>query len=381
MRATRDNLARVSLLLDEIKPRLAHLEKQARRAEEHQRVSLELSQALKAWYGQMWHKNQDLLAASRAAYDQKREEYNQAQGSLDAVEARAQSIRKRLEKVRSRISGLQKERHELLADINRLDQTVTFDEERVALMAQRREELAAEIAALEQERGAEPSLDAALEPLKDLGENVRGARKHLNERQADQRRSSKNSSPCARAAVELQERSARARSAGREVERQLQRLKENETRLTRELTRMSDRREALSLDLRTAAGEFRRLKTKDKELAQQLEELLSQQRAVQRMVIEAREMLLQSDNGLQDVIHQLSEHKSRFDVLSELQNERLGLSAEVSQLLAGAIQESGDIAGDAQFGTILGVVGRLLHVPVGLERAIEAALARTCRQS
>ena len=139
---------------------------------------------------------------------------------------------------------------------------------------------------------------------------------------------------------------------------------------------MSDRREALSLDLRTAAGEFRRLKTKDKELAQQLEELLSQQRAVQRMVIEAREMLLQSDNGLQDVIHQLSEHKSRFDVLSELQNERLGLSAEVGQLLAGAIQESGDIAGDAQFGTILGVVGgRLLHVPVGLERAIEAALA------
>ena len=209
LRATRDNLARVSLLLDEIKPRLAHLEKQARRAEEHQRVSLELSQALKAWYGQMWHKNQDLLAASRAAYDQKREEYNQAQGSLDAVEARAQSIRKRLEKVRSRISP-RAERHELLADINRLDQTVTFDEERVALMAQRREELAAEIAALEQERGAEPSLDAALEPLKDLEKNVRGARKHLNERQADLTAIEQEFVALRGAAVELQERSARA---------------------------------------------------------------------------------------------------------------------------------------------------------------------------
>jgi chromosome segregation protein len=375
LRATRDNLARVSLLLNEIKPRLAHLEKQARRAEEHQRLSLELSQALKAWYGQMWQKNQDLLAASRAAYDQKREEYNQAQASVDGVEGRAAATRKRLEKVRSRITGLEKERHELLADINRLDQTVTFDEERVALMAQRRDELAAEIAALEQEQMGEPGIDAALEPLKELEKNARAARKHLGERQSALTDIEQEFVALRGAAVESQERSARARSAGREVERQLQRLKENETRLTRELTRMSDRKDALSLELRTVAAEFRRLKTKDQELATKLDDLLSQQRAVQRMVIEAREMLLESDNGLQDVIHQLSEHQSRFDVLSELQNERLGLSAEVSQLLAGAIQESGDIAGETQFGTILGVVGRLLQVPAGLERAIEAALA------
>ena len=259
---------------------------------------------------------------------------------------------------------------------------MTFDEERVALMAQRREELAAEIAALEQERGAEPSLDAALEPLKDLEKNVRGARKHLNERQADLTAIEQEFVALRGAAVELQERSARARSAGREVERQLQRLKENETSPDAPGSPASDRREALSLDLRTAAGEFRRLKTKDKELAQQLEELLSQQRAVQRMVIEAREMLLQSDNGLQDVIHQLSEHKSRFDVLSELQNERLGLSAEVPASCWRARSRSRGISPAMRsLGPFSESLAGLLHVPVGLERAIEAALAGTCRQS
>ncbi|HEX5939054.1 MAG TPA: AAA family ATPase, partial [Dehalococcoidia bacterium] len=142
LRATRENLDRVTLLLDEIKPRLAHLEKQARRAEEHQRLTLELSQALKAWYGQTWHKTQDILAAGRAAYDQRREEYNRAQSAVDDAETEAAEVRRKLDSERTRVSALEKERQDLLADINRLDQTVTFDEERVTLMKQRRDELA-----------------------------------------------------------------------------------------------------------------------------------------------------------------------------------------------------------------------------------------------
>ena len=375
LRATRENLDRVTLLLDEIKPRLAHLEKQARRAEEHQRLTLELSQALKAWYGQTWHKTQDILAASRAAYDQRREEYNRAQSAVDDAETEAAEVRRKLDSERTRVSALEKERQDLLADINRLDQTVTFDEERVTLMKQRRDELAAEIDALEKEKATADDESAPTGRRAELARTLTKARKELTARQQELAGVEQEFVSIRGLIVELQERAARAISGERDIDRQLQRLKEARTRLNRDRTRMSTRREALSLDLRAVATDFRRLKSKDTQLAEQLDEALQQQRAVQRMVIESREAVLESDHRLQDVIHQLSERQSRFDVLSELQNERLGLSAEVSQLLAGAIQESGEVGGETAFGTILGVVGRLLRVPAGLERAIESALA------
>jgi chromosome segregation protein len=375
LRATRENLDRVKLLLDEIKPRLAHLEKQAQRAEEHQRLTQELSQALRTWYGQVWHKTQDILAGSRADYDQKREEYNGAQAAVDQWEARAAEVRRQLDSERTRVSTLEKERQDLLADINRLDQTVTFDEERVSLMQQRREELAAEITALESEKTVADDEEEGLGRRDQLARALGKARKQLAGREQELAGVEKEFVSVRALIVELQERAARAMSGEKDLDRQIQRLKEARTRLQRDRTRMTARREALSLDLRTVAADFRRLKSKDAQLAEQLDEALQQQRAVQRMVIEAREALVESDHRLQDVIHQLSERQSRFDVLSELQNERLGLSAEVSQLLAGAIQESGEIGGETAFGTILGVVGRLLRVPAGLERAIEAALA------
>ena len=99
-------------------------------------------------------KTQDQLTASRAGYDQKREEYNQAQAVLDKAESTAKQTRSDLDRIRQKVSGLEKERHGFLAEINRLDQTVTFDEERVALMKQRRQQVAEEIAALQAERTA-----------------------------------------------------------------------------------------------------------------------------------------------------------------------------------------------------------------------------------
>ncbi|MPZ23495.1 MAG: AAA family ATPase [Dehalococcoidia bacterium] len=374
LRATRENLDRVNLLLDEIRPRLAHLEKQAKRAEEHQRMTQELSQALRTWYGQTWHTTQDFLAASRASYDQKREEYNRAQAAVDSEEAAATTVRTELDKQRSRVSALERERHELLAEINRLDQTVSFDEERVNLMAQRREELAAEVQALQAERLTLSGETIGSDRLDEIDKSLAADRRGLNKRQRELAGVEQEFVSLRAMIAELQERAARGRSAIRDIDRQIQRLNEAETRLRKELNRMSDRREALSLDLRTAAAEFRRLKTEDGELTDQLEDVAQQQKAVQRMVIEARESAQEGDRRLQGIIHQLSERQSRFDVLSELQNERLGLSVEIRQMLAGAMQEGGNVAGETQFGTILGIVGRIIQVPAGMEPAIEAAL-------
>ncbi len=58
LEATKRNLERVNDILAEIKPRLSSLEKQARRAQEFDRVKADLRLLLRDWYGYQWNKSQ-----------------------------------------------------------------------------------------------------------------------------------------------------------------------------------------------------------------------------------------------------------------------------------------------------------------------------------
>jgi chromosome segregation protein len=58
LEATKRNLERVNDILAEIKPRLTSLEKQARRAQEFDRVKADLRLLLRDWYGYQWNKSQ-----------------------------------------------------------------------------------------------------------------------------------------------------------------------------------------------------------------------------------------------------------------------------------------------------------------------------------
>jgi len=68
--ATRDNIDHVSLIIQEIEPRLAQLSRQAERASEHKRLSAELTELLKTYYGHLWNDAQNTLVRARAALDQ-----------------------------------------------------------------------------------------------------------------------------------------------------------------------------------------------------------------------------------------------------------------------------------------------------------------------
>jgi len=55
---TRRNLERVQDILNELGPRLASLEKQARRVQEYERIRADLLLLLRDWYGYHWHRLQ-----------------------------------------------------------------------------------------------------------------------------------------------------------------------------------------------------------------------------------------------------------------------------------------------------------------------------------
>src|SRR3972149_5024235 len=69
-RAPHENVERIRLLVKEIAPRLGQLERQAKRAADYTRISRELSQALRAYYGHQWHHAHESVAVSRDTHDQ-----------------------------------------------------------------------------------------------------------------------------------------------------------------------------------------------------------------------------------------------------------------------------------------------------------------------
>ncbi len=62
---TRRNLERVNDILAEIKPRISSLERQARKAQEFERIKADLRILLRDWYGYQWHKTQKEYITAR----------------------------------------------------------------------------------------------------------------------------------------------------------------------------------------------------------------------------------------------------------------------------------------------------------------------------
>src|SRR3990172_11135143 len=69
--ATHENVERGKLLIKEIAPRVGQLERQAKRAGEHARLSRELAEALRAYYGHQWHHAQEALADRKSVVEGK----------------------------------------------------------------------------------------------------------------------------------------------------------------------------------------------------------------------------------------------------------------------------------------------------------------------
>src|SRR5581483_7067666 len=111
--ATHENMERISLVIQEITPRLRQLERQARRADEHQRISQELRVALEAWYEHMWQQANEAVTTSRAAHDQAQADYTQARVALETCQRELGAIDADLERRRSALAGLLAQRQQL----------------------------------------------------------------------------------------------------------------------------------------------------------------------------------------------------------------------------------------------------------------------------
>ncbi len=183
--ATRDNIGRVQLIVAEIEPRLSQLSRQAERAAEYRRLSAELNDLLRAYYGHRWSEAHNHLIRARAELDQRVAE---EAGATDRVTALREQLRALGEEIRKRREAITRRDSRVTEIDTRLaatEQNISLDRERHGMIAGRRQELLTEAETLESEREslAATEIDAG-DRGSALQEQMEAARAFMDEARA-----------------------------------------------------------------------------------------------------------------------------------------------------------------------------------------------------
>jgi chromosome segregation protein len=378
--ATRENLERADLLVGEIAPTLARLERQADRAANHSRLSRELAQALQAWYGHFWREAQDGLTAALAAHDQRQEEHRQAEAQIQTYQEGLQALQKAIGERRREMGERTAAERELADEVRRLEHQCALDEERHRLLSERCQELGSDTESAEAERQRQSQgATGADERQTALDEEMERCLAQLLAHRQELAQAEKERAELRRQAVEAEEQASRAQSAVREIEARLERLQKSEEGLSLGIEETKGRKKDLIRRLASLAQDYRAYHDERQRLERELAALADSQMALNRRIAEARAAITRAEESVPELQGQLERAAARLDILGRVQSQHEGFAAAVrSLLIAGGRIPPGDETDYPEPGSlhgVLGILARLIRVSSGLEKAIEAALA------
>jgi chromosome segregation protein len=367
---TQQNIVRVNDIINEIAPRLRHLGRQAQRAQQQEEVTARLDELLRVWYGHRWREGSQALRLARTIARHREKSLKVVQNEMEAVAQEMVQLRKRHAELRALLGQWHRESSALHAQAEGLQREMAVGEERVRLLRAQHEEVLTELAPLQANLGEQTA-------------RVQDAQAELAFIQAE--------------VTEHQIALAAARG-------QLEALQSQRQDLLSSLTAARDRAFALATDLadrdnrRAQIGERRaeiareqgaqreklaRLRTDlaaaeaaQTELQNQLASLEAEIVALQTRRADEEARLTQAQTRQQDLSARLAARQQeqlhlqdRLDLLARMREEGEGSYAGVRAVLRAARSGS-----PLALKGIVGVLARLIDVPAGLERAIEAAL-------
>ena len=246
LKATHENVERVKLLMKEIAPRMAQLERQAKRAGEHARVSIELRQALLAYYEHQWHRSQESLAVARANHDQANAEFVQARIALETCQRELADINKQIEEHRQRVAATASQREQLTERIRDLERRLAVAKERSGILEARSLELAEEVRVVEEERKrAAGVISAEEETRKKLETSLEEARAEVTSRQAALTELEQEFRDALTHGADAEAKGKRLQAAAQETKARVRKLAEAQKDLDKEASRLDSRRKSL----------------------------------------------------------------------------------------------------------------------------------------
>ncbi len=130
LEATRRNLERVRDILGELEPRLIGLEKQARKAQEYERIKADLKLLLRDWYGFHWHKSQNELTHTKEVVRAQETQLHTARGHQAEIDHQINDVRSRIQAIRDELNTWHEESSSIHNQLEELNRTLAVLEER-----------------------------------------------------------------------------------------------------------------------------------------------------------------------------------------------------------------------------------------------------------
>ncbi len=378
--ATRDNIERVTLIVGEIEPRLAQLSRQAERAADHRRLSAELIDLLRAYYGHRWSEAQNAIVRARAGLDQRVAEDATAATRVQQLREQIRALGDEIRKRRDAISRREARNMEIDQRLFATEQAIALDRERHAMMTARREEVRIELDSLESERMGLSSVDVddgrrgieIVQEAETAKAHAFQCREALESAERDYA-ATRSKVQELRDGADADERrlgafQADADGSGRKL-----------TGLEREDETLTARRKQLLVELIGYGNRFAKLRSRLTAAEEDLESArLAAEDARGRLLRVQDEVRSYESTGNHE-LRELDHLEGRLEALRRIQVEHDGIAAGTRNVLImgqalidgfepGSLGEPPEIAG------VRGVLARQMKVPAGLEIAVNAVL-------
>jgi chromosome segregation protein len=359
--ATHENVERINLLVQEIAPRLGHLERQAKRAADYARISRQLSQALQAYYGHQWHRAHEALAVSRATHDQAQAEFTQAKVATETCQRELAEVSKGVEERRRRAAASAADRQRLADRMRELEQGLAVSGQRRAILEARQQELRDEVAALEEERARAAEVVSGLDDRRaELEEALVGARAELDRRRGEMTALEEELAGGQGRAGDEEAKGQRLRAAAGDIGARIKRLGLTGRDLEKESGRLDTRRRSIISQMGELVRVLRGYRGDDAGLAEELAGVSHRRQSLESQIAELRDLLAKVEANQNARRGKLEALEARLNVLSETQRQlQVARADEPPVTVEGA----------------LAAIYQVVRVPRGLEQAIEAALS------
>ncbi len=366
---TRDNLGHVRMLIREVEPRLRQLERQTTRAERYRVLHAEISEALQVYYEHELRAAGEALTAARARHDQHTQAFTSARTQLDAIVTRLAIVDAAATERRTVLDHAQAEERVRAEEGLRLQQAVALAEQRLELLGIRAAEVQTELAA------APPVADAAQEPAEDAALDARvAAATTAVEREREALRSADEAArTLLRSLADAEARRTRIESELRDAER---RIAEHAAAVERQSVAhaaAARSREAAQLRLRDYGKRALEMHGASVQFGMAAQDARRRREVAERQLEEQLRLAVEANDALRQATTTAEALEQRQSMLEQLTAQAADAGNGAQALVAASTQHSED--GAPLVPGVIGVLSRLLRVPEGLERAIEAALA------
>jgi len=124
------NLERVEDILAELKPRLRSLERQSRRASQHEQVRVDLRMLLLDWYGYHWQSSQRKLNNARGTAKSQESNWDRARQEQLVLDEKLREYREHIQGVRARLGSWHRELSQLHAQRETMTRELAVSDER-----------------------------------------------------------------------------------------------------------------------------------------------------------------------------------------------------------------------------------------------------------